>query len=345
MPANPHAALPDWDEIEPLREFDNPSREQFWSDIHASGQPAILRGHCADWPAVGMADRPNREFAEHLINAGPNPMVRAIIGSGDMGGRFFYDESLRGFNFDRAEARFSVFLSKLMQIERGEDDAHAYVAATPIDTLAPRFGAQNASDFAPAGTPALAWIGNASRIAPHFDSSDNVACVVRGPRTFLLFPPERVSDLYVGPIDHNMAGQPASLVDPRDPDLERFPRYADAMPDARIAHLQPGDAIFIPALHWHYVESRSPLSMLVNYWWSEADAGHGLSSLAYAVMALRELSPNQRAAWRSLFDHYVFGEGAERSTAHIPEEIRGILGRPSPERDHRIKSFLAQLLR
>ncbi len=345
MPAAPHTTQPDWDSIPPLREFHNPSREQFWSDIHASGQPAILRGHCADWPAVGMAERSNRDFAAYLLDGSPNPPVRAIVGDGAMGGRFFYDEALRGFNFERAEVPFSIFLSKLMQVERGEADVHAYVGATPVATLMPAFGRQNGSDFAPSGTPALAWVGNASRIAPHFDSSDNIACVVRGPRTFLLFPPERVSDLYIGPIDHNMAGQPASLVDPRAPDLDRFPRYADALQDARIAHLQPGDAIFIPALHWHYVESNAPLSMLVNYWWSPENAGHGLSSLAYAVMALRELPPAQRAAWRSLFDHYVFGEETDASTAHIPEEMRGILGAPSPQRDHRIKSFLAQLLR
>ncbi len=291
-----------------------------------------------------MGEASNKEFATYLHGASPNGEVDVFVSQSNSG-RFFYNDDLSGFNFDRAKVRFSAFLTKLLNIERAGEPTHIYVGAKSVEELLPGLLANNASAFPPEGTPPLAWIGNASRVAPHFDTSDNIACCIRGPRTFLLYPPEQVSNLYVGPLDHNMAGQPASLVDPRAPDLDAFPKYTEAEKRAQIAELNPGDAIFIPALHWHYVESYEPLSMLVNYWWSQAGTGHGLSSLAYAVMALRELPDNQRAAWRGLFDHYVFGEEANKAAVHIPDPVKGIIGPPSTERDQKIKGFLQMLLR
>ena len=328
-----------------VRVWETPTHAQFWDEIYPLGKPAILRGHCADWTAAGMSAASNKEFATYLHQSGPNTQVNVFAGRGDIEGRFFYNEDLSGFNFDRATVPFSAFLTKLLNIEREKEPTSIYVGATSVNDLIPRFFSGNHSSFPPEGTPPLVWIGNASRVAPHFDTSDNIACVVRGPRTFLLYPPEQVANLYVGPLDHNMAGQPASLVDPCAPDLEAFPNYAKAEDAAIIAELQPGDAIFIPALWWHYVESYSPLSVLVNYWWSHPDMGHGLGSLAHAVMALREIPENQRKAWQVMFDHYVFNEDAPKAAAHIPDTVKGILAPPSKERDLKIKSFLQMVLR
>ena len=41
------------------------------------------------------------------------------------------------------------------------------------------------------------------------------------------------------------------------------------MTQAFSAELQPGDAIFIPSLWWHQVESLSAVNGLVNYWWTD----------------------------------------------------------------------------
>lgn len=327
-----------------VHEYHDVTREQFWNDIYPLGEPAILRGHCADWAAVQMGEASNKEFATYLHNAGPNGEVNAFVGQNN-DGRFFYNEDLSGFNFDRAKVKFSAFLTKLLHIDRDDDPTRIYVGATAMQELLPSLYGGNQSTFPPEGTPPLIWIGNSARVAPHMDTSDNIACCVRGTRTFLLYPPEQISNLYIGPLDHNMAGQPASLVDPRNVDDAAFPKYAQAEKAAKIAELQPGDALFIPALHWHYVESDGPLSVLVNYWWSQPNTGHGLGSLAHAILALRELPPNQRAAWRVFFDHYVFGDEAGESTAHIPDAVKGILAAPSQERDHKIKSFLQMILR
>ncbi|WP_431476767.1 cupin-like domain-containing protein [Massilia eburnea] len=50
-----------------------------------------------------------------------------------------------------------------------------------------------------------------------------------------------MENLYVGPLDFTPAGQPISLVDLHQPDLERFPRFGEAMRHAQFAELEPGD--------------------------------------------------------------------------------------------------------
>src|SRR5206468_367295 len=82
-------------------------------------------------------------------------------------------------------------------------------------------------------------------------------------RRFTLFPPEQLQNLYVGPLDFNPAGQAISLVDHAAPDLERFPRYAEALQHAQVAELEAGDAIFIPSMWWHAVEALAPFNALV----------------------------------------------------------------------------------
>ena len=151
------------------------------------------------------------------------------------------------------------------------------------------------------------WIGNRSEVSAHFDLSDNIACVVAGRRRFTLFPPDQVANLYVGPLDHTMAGQPASMVPLKAPDLERFPRFREALAAARTAELEPGDAIYIPTLWWHHVEALSAFNVLVNYWWEDPSrfAGGAFEAMVHGIMAVSYLPPERRRAWRAMFDHYV----------------------------------------
>ena len=106
-------------------------------------------------------------------------------------------------------------------------------------------------------------------VAPHYDINDNLACVAAGSRKFTLFPPDQINNLYLGPTLNTPAGVPISLVDIRDPDLKRFPKYTQALDAGFEATLNAGDAIFIPALWWHGVESLETLNILVNYWWGD----------------------------------------------------------------------------
>ena len=335
MNAPASRAVPEWNDV---------SVEIFDRDIVTRHEPAVLRGAVGHWPAVTAGRGSPASTKAYLSRFDCGAKVRAFVGPAEMRGRFFFRPEMDGFNFGLAETGFQQFLSALIE-ERG--GRHIYMGSTATAEILPGFAGENSVDpVASKPTEPRIWIGNDSRIAPHFDESDNIACVVSGTRRFTLFPPEQVKNLYVGPIDQTVAGQPTSMVDLADPDFDRFPRFADALEHARVAELQPGDAIYIPAVWWHGVESSGPLNVLVNYWWQDtpADAGSPVNAIGHALLSVSLLPEHKRLAWRHLFDHYVFklnGEPAE----HIPEPARGILGRSTPELRRMMREFLIKALR
>ena len=169
-----------------------------------------------------------------------------------------------------------------------------------------------------------------------------------GRRRFTLFPPEQIANLYIGPLDYAPTGAPMSLVRLHAPDFERFPKFRDALAAAVTAELGPGDAIFIPPLWWHHVESLEPVNALVNYWWHclpgrAVGADSAFDALILALLNLRPLPAATREAWRAIFEHYVFGSQAG-VTDHIPEHRLGMLANLSEGDAARLRAWLAERL-
>jgi Cupin-like domain len=132
------------------------------------------------------------------------------------------------------------------------------------------------------------------------------------------------------------------MVSASNPDLARFPRFAEAQAHAVSAELGSGDAIYIPYGWWHQVESLTPFNVLVNYWWNEArQIGSPFDCMLHAVLALRDLPADQRKVWHAMFEQYVFTD-ADEALAHLPREQRGMLGPPTPERMAAIRQILAR---
>lgn len=71
-------------------------------------------------------------------------------------------------------------------------------------------------------------------------------------------------------------------------------------------------------------------------------SGHARAALYYCLLAFRALPPAERANWRNLLDHYVFGD--EEAVTHIPEGRRGVLGALTPETVEQLKQGARQHL-
>jgi hypothetical protein len=308
-------------------------------EVLRSTQPVLLRGLVRHWPLVQAAQRSDGAFCDYLRGFGADTRLSLWRGAPEIGGRFFYDADFSGFNFRYETHSFGALLDELLA---GTPDA-LYLGSTDIDRCFPGLRQPNdLAGLARFNPLASLWLGNRMQVAAHFDLPDNIACVVAGRRRFTLFPPEQVGNLYIGPLDLTPAGQPISLVDHVRPDLERFPRYAEALKHMQTFELLPGDALFIPSQWWHGVESLEPISALVNFWWRQSPPfmDTPLNTLMMALLTLRDLPPAQRDAWRALFDHYVFDADGE-TAAHIPPRARGIL---DPINDGSARQLRAMLL-
>src|SRR5882724_7645503 len=287
-----------------LRMRPEPQKAQEWHDVDAGlledtikprGRPAILRGLVQDWPAVKAGRESPRALSAYLkgfYSGLPAPLFEGPPG---INGRFFYNDTLDGFNFESKRALLSDVLDRL-QDGLGNAPAPAlYAGSVSLPIYLPGFSNANnlGGLLGVASVIESIWLGNRTCIAPHFDNTENIACVVGGRRRFTMFPPEQIRNLYVGPLDLTPAGQPISLVDVRSPDLSRFPRYAEAATVAEVAELAPGDAVYIPALWWHNVEALEDFNVLVNYWWRDVpDYFESPSnSLLHCLLTIKSLPP------------------------------------------------------
>jgi hypothetical protein len=326
----------------PIAERTGLDPAQLPEDLLRSHEPCVLRGLVRDWPAVAAAREGDAAVARYLLGFYRGEPVRAYVGAPEMQGRFFYDEELRGFNFRIAAERLDNVLSAIASHREDAAPPAIYVGATAVDRWLPGFREHNTLGLGGRQALVSAWLGNRSRVSAHQDVTDNIACVVAGRRRFTLFPPAQLSNLYIGPLDNTPAGQAISLVDLHAPDLARFPRFTEAWRHARVAELEPGDAIFIPSLWWHHVEALCAFNLLVNFWWRGAPAHleSPMNALMLAMLSLRDLPPAQRREWQEIFRHYVF-EADEQTSAHIPPAARRVLA-PLDERSAR--ELRAQLL-
>ena len=111
------------------------------------------------------------------------------------------------------------------------------------------------------------------------------------------------------------------------------------------AELEPGDAIFIPYGWYHHVEALERFNMLVNYWWDPArdDIGSPWDAMLHGMLSLKSLPANQRAAWRAMFDHYVF-EMEGDPAAHIPADMAGVLGPVTADTAAQMRKSLIEAL-
>ncbi|MCP8897799.1 cupin-like domain-containing protein [Gilvimarinus xylanilyticus] len=330
-------------------EYRGVSREQFFNDIVPQQKPVVIRGLVGDWPLVEAALQSDEYFCRYLAQFYRGEHVNVVLGHPAIEGRFFYNDNLDGFNYIEGGERLDLFLGRLLELAGRDVKPSVAVQGMAVDKILPGLSAANpAALFAEPVAPKL-WVGNKVSVSAHYDGSDNLACVVAGKRRFVLFPPEQVANLYPGPLDYTPAGAPVSLVSLHDPDFDRYPRYREALKNAYSAVLEPGDAIFIPMLWWHHVDSLAEVNGLMNYWWNGSigkpqQKPTPLQSLNFAAMAMRDLTPAQRNAWRAMFDHYLFKQG-EDPQSYIPTHKQGVLGEMSPEFERQVKDWFIRLLK
>jgi len=225
----------------PIESRNDVRRDEIAKAVAGRETPVIFRGSVGDWTLVGLPSVDALiDYLKGYDAGKPVEVFRQAMG-GD--GRFFYDESGCGFNFQRGAVPMPIALEHVRLLARGGVEENVYIQSAPLDLHFP--GLTNANGLPGVEAAPRVWIGNRSITPTHFDLYDNLVCMVAGVKRFILFPPEQTKNLYVGPLEHTVSGVPASMADIDKPDFEKFPRLSEALAAGQIAELAPGDVLSI----------------------------------------------------------------------------------------------------
>ena len=329
-----------------IREFSGLDSATIRREVLLEKRPAILRGLVRDWPAVKQGLDSPAALVRYLNRFDSGKPVDALLTAPEIDGRIFYDEAMTGFNFLRNRLPLAAVAEQVLRYAQFPKSPAVAAQSALIRDCLPGFSAENVLSIVDANVLPRVWLGNRITTPTHVDEWNNIGCVVAGRRRFTLFPPEQIANLYIGPLDFAPTGAPMSLVSLRDPDFERYPKFRAALAAAHAAELGPGDAIFIPSLWWHHVESLESFNVLVNYWWHDlvgdgAHADSAFDALLHGILSIRALPPATRRAWGAFFEQYVFGDEAD-ALEHISSARRGILGTLSTEQLAGLRARLAK---
>lgn len=318
-----------------------------WKDLLATLEPVVLKGLVDDWTLVKAGRQGSEAAIAYLKSFYNGKTVGTFYGEPEIEGRFFYNDDVTGLNFESRRSPLDEVLSTIQSHLQDAKPPSVYVGSTTIDACLPGIRRENDlafndEMFVDNAPLASIWIGNRTLASAHYDAPNNMACCAVGRRRYTLFPPEQIWNLYPGPLDPTPGGQAISMVDFANPDFEKYPRFREAMAAAQVAELEPGDALFYPSMWWHQVEALNPFNVMVNYWWNTSPKfmGTPMNVLKHALLSLRDRPEHEKAAWRQVFDYYVFGP-PERAREHLPEQAHGDLG---PIDDLKARRLRAELL-
>lgn len=319
-----------------------------YAELLEAGQPTVIKGLVRDWPLVQKQSQ--AQAAAYLKSFYQGRPVVVFIARPELKGRFTYTGDATRLDFKSERGSLDDYLELIL----AHLDDHAapswYIGSTDVDLFLPGFRAENdlvLNHGMFVDNPPLvgAWIGNRTTALAHHDMSHNIACCLVGRRRFVLFPPEQVGNLYPGPLEPTPGGQVVTMTDIDAPDFDRFPRLRDALAAAEVAMLEPGDALFYPAMWWHQVDALESFNVMVNYWWNTVPdfMDTPQNTLLHGLLSLRDRPEQEKRAWRAMFDYYIFGE-AGRAAAHLPEDARGNLAPMDDIKARRLRAYLLRRL-
>jgi hypothetical protein len=327
--------------VEPsaLNEVYDVGPEEFRQIVSAQ-QPVVLRGVARDWPLVAKWRESPGALVDYLLSLHDGSDVLTVTAEPEVRGRLGYQPGSTKLNHVHSLEPLAEVLRKIVASSAVAEPPAFWIGGLAAEHRMPGLRAENDITLTPAEAEPHLTICNAVTIPAHIDSADNIAIVVAGRRRFTVFPPDQVANLYIGPLHPTPAGVPISLVNQDAPDFDQYPRFRDALRAGFVADLGPGDAIYIPYLWWHGVQSLDEFNMLVNFWWYSHKTGEELpwiTLLKSCHRMFRGMPATQREAWRDLFDFWVFEKHGD-PTEHLSSQQR-----PAPISNQTVGLFRDQV--
>jgi hypothetical protein len=269
----------------PVERVHRPERQDFYRRFVRTRTPAIITGLMDDWPAMQKWDA--SYLFKHLGDADlpinqQDPKSNLILG--------------RIGNFIRMGAADAV-----RSIENPDDDNVYYLRAFPFFKSPDLWEDVRIPDICPnwidlRNAPFTAdrkqisrvleetlFIGGAGVTTPYHSDGMTTGAIlaqVKGRKHCVLISDDQHKAMYPKPFRRNFG---MSAVDFRQPDLEKFPRYAGVT--AQECDLGPGEVLYIPHTCWHGVISAEPTISYSMQIINRANLRHFLTAVALRPFA------------------------------------------------------------
>ncbi|XP_077978121.1 bifunctional peptidase and (3S)-lysyl hydroxylase Jmjd7-like [Glandiceps talaboti] len=259
-----------------------PSPLGFHREWVCANRPVIIEGAIDDWPALKKWQ--NLHYLRNKI--GEKEVSVAVTPNG-------YADAVYKNYFVMPEERQMKFSTFLDIIEKKIDSKRVFYVQKQNSNLTTEFQELicDVGEDIPWATEAFGkdpdavnfWIGEEKAVTSmHKDHYENLYCVVRGQKHFILLPPTDLPYIPYGMYqaavfkensitgdfeiieDHTTGQVPWIPLDPLDPDLDKYPQYAKARPI--YCTVKAGQTLYLPSLWFHHVR-QSQGCIAVNFWY------------------------------------------------------------------------------
>ncbi|XP_054717854.1 lysine-specific demethylase 8-like [Uloborus diversus] len=235
-----------------VSERKNVSCDEFYSNYIDKNLPVVLLDAIADWPAMSSSPW----SVESILEKTKYRTVPIEIGSK------YTDDSWTQKLMTMEQFVNTVYKIKLCTKKLDILLQHNIFDQIPEllkDIRIPMYISKEANEK---NVDISIYFGPKGTVSPlHHDPKRNLLAQVIGEKYLRLFPEEATEHLY--PRINTWLSN-TSQIDVDNPDLETFPLYAKAVYEECI--LKPGQVLYIPPGHWHYVRSLS-VSLSISFWW------------------------------------------------------------------------------
>lgn len=318
-----------------------PAEEASFREVILRHEPTVFRGLAAHWGLSQFSsDASTLDWVTSLVGHRTVPLHLSLV----------QDCGLLTAKGSNAQSTLSGqrLLSEVtneMKRELERPTGHAlYVQAVEVQKHLPELLPilQLPLDNVPATGHWRFWMGiGDNHVTLHSDVTENVFCLLYGEKEFTLFPPDVVTSVYPQTFTGGPYGTPISCVDPRQPDLKKYPRFEEALSRSISIKLSSADVLYLPAHWWHHVRSLG-LHVSVNYWWTDLRKQEELAATAAflkALLSMPTLPRHWRCFWQSAFEMFVF-RLEDEPFSYLPAEQRDFVAAATPEHLETIRSRL-----